>query len=100
MGGISISYHAVREKADRMEEQIRSILDGEILTGYQGIEESVTRSCGAAAEAAMGDIRQEREALGELRGVLIKMLELLRDSVDAFEETDQDYSALLEEKGE
>lgn len=100
MGGISISYHAVREKADRMEEQIRSILDGVILTGYQGIEEAVSRSCGTAAEAAMEDIRQEREAVAELRLVLIKILELLRDSMDTFEKADQDYSALLEEKGE
>lgn len=98
MGGINISYNIVREKANKMEEQIQSILDGDIMTGYQGIEEAVGRSCGTAAEAAMEDIRQEREALAELRGVLMKMLELLCDSVDAFEEADRDYSVFLEEK--
>lgn len=98
MGGINISYNIVREKANKMEEQIQSILDGDIMTGYQGIEEAVSRSCGTAAEAAMEDIRQEREALAELRGVLMKMLELLCDSVDAFEEADRDYSVFLEEK--
>lgn len=100
MGGIKISYNVVREKADKLEERIRSILDGSILTGYQKIEEAVCQSGGTAAEAVMEDIRQEREALIEFRGVMIKILELLEDSMDAFEEADRDYCASLERKGE
>lgn len=100
MGGIKISYNTVREKADKLEVQIRDILDGSILIGYGKIEEAVSQSSGAVAEAALENIRQEREALTELRGVMIKILKLLEDSTNAFEEADYNYCVSLEEKGE
>ncbi len=100
MGGIKISYNTVREKADRLKVQIRDVLDGSILIGYGKIEEAVSQSSGAAAEAALENIRQEREALTELKGVMIKILKLLENATDAFEEADQDYCVSLENKEE
>lgn len=100
MAGIKVSYHVVREKSGRLESQILNILDGNILTGYRKIEEAVSRSCGTAAEALMENIGQEREAVLELRAVMMKMLELLKDSTDTFEEVERSYCALLEEKGD
>ncbi len=100
MGTIDISFETVRQKSDKLNGQIRSRLEKEMIVGYERLESSLLQSAGDAVETIVEELRQEKKTLMEMKNFMIKLLQLLQDSADAFEEADIDYKEAVQNMGQ
>ncbi len=88
MGTIDISFETVRQKSGKLNGQIRSRLEKEMIAGYERLETGILQSGGDAVETIVEELRQEKKTLKEMKHFMIKLLQLLQNSAAAFEETD------------
>lgn len=100
MGGLNISFETVRQKSGKLNGQIRNRLEKETIEGYEKLESSIQQSGGNAVESIVEDLRQEKRMLTEMKLFMIKLLELMEKSIDAFEETDVRYRESVRNLGQ
>lgn len=100
MGGLDISFETVRQKSGKLNGQIRNRLEKETIEGYEKLESSIQQSGGNAVESIVEDLRQEKRMLTEMKLFMIKLLELMEKSTDAFEETDVRYRESIRKLGQ
>ena len=99
MGRIDISFETVRQKSDKLSNQLQSKLEGEIIAGYDRLEGNIFQSGGEAVAMIIEELRKEKEALIEMKNFMERMLKLMQESTDAFEEIDTGYQAALKNYG-
>lgn len=100
MGRIDISFETVRQKSDKLSNQLQSRLEGDIIAGYDRLEENMFQSGGEAVAMIVEELRQEKEALIEMKNFMGQMLKLLQESTNAFEQVDTGYQAALKNYGQ
>lgn len=100
MGRIDISFETVRQRCDKLNKQIECKLEGDIIAGYGKLEEDIFQSGGEAVDMMAEELRQEKEALTEMKNFMEKMVKLMQESVNAFEETDAGYHAAFQKYGQ
>lgn len=100
MGRIDISYGAVRQKNDKLKGQIQDRLERGLMAGYERLESSILQSGGDAVETFVEELRQERAALLEMKQFMIRLLQLMQDSSDAFEDADTGYEQAVKNLGQ
>lgn len=91
MGRINISYETVRQKNDKLKGQIQDRLENGMIAGYERLQKSILQSGGDAVEAMVEELEQEKTALMDMKQFMIKLLQLMQDSSDAFEDADTEY---------
>ena len=100
MGRIDISFEIVRQKSDKLNGQIQSRLEKEMIAGYERLENSLLQSGGDAVETLVEELRQEKNTLMEMKNFMVKLLQLMQESADAFEETDISYKEAVQNLGQ
>ena len=100
MGRIDISFETVRQKSDKLNRQIQEILEKEIIAGYEKVENSLLQSGGDAVENIVEELRQEKDALMEMKNFMIKLIQLMQESTNAFEEADTGYKEAVKNFGQ
>lgn len=100
MGRIDISFEAVRQKSDKLSNQLKCKLEGEIIAGYERLEENIFQSGGEVVDMIAEELRQEKEALIEMKNFMESMLRLMQESTNAFEETDVRYQTAFKNYGQ
>lgn len=100
MGRIDISFETVRQKSDKLSSQLHSKLEGDIITGYEKLEGNIFQSGGEAVDMIAEELRQEKEALVEMKNFMECMLKLMQESTDAFEQVDAGYQAAFKNYGQ
>ena len=100
MGSIDISFEAVRQKSAKLNSRIQGKLEKDMIEGYGRLESSILQSGGEAVETIVEGLRQEKKALMDMKEFMIKLLQLMQDSADAFEEADIDYKEAVRDFGQ
>lgn len=88
MGRIDISFETVRQKSDKLSNQLQCKLEGEIIAGYEKLEDNIFQSNGEVVDMIAEELKQKKEALIEMKNFMESMLRLVQESTNAFEETD------------
>lgn len=99
MGRIDISFETVRQKNDKLKGQIQDRLEKGMLAEYERLESSILQSGGDAVETIVEELRQERTALIDMKQFMTKLLQLMQDSADAFEDADTGYEKAVRNLG-
>lgn len=100
MGRIDISFEIVRQKNDKLKGQIQDRLEKGMIIGYERLESSILQSGGDAVEAIAEELEQEKTALMDMKQFMTKLLQLMQDSSDAFEEADNGYERAVRNLGQ
>ena len=100
MGRIDISFETVRQKSSKLGNQLQCKLEGNIIAGYEKLEGNIFQSGGEVVDMIVEELKQEKEALIEMKNFMKSMLELMQESTNAFEETDARYQAALKNYGQ
>lgn len=99
MGRINISFETVRQKSDKLSNQIQCKLEGDIIAGYEKMKGTFFQSDGKVVDMIAEELRQEKEAMIEMKNFMENMLRLIQESTNAFEETDAGYQLALKNYG-
>lgn len=99
MGRIDISFETVRQKSDKLSSRIQCKLEEEIIVGYEKLEENIFQSDGEVVDMIVEELRQEKEALIEMKKFMEIMLQLVKESANAFEQVDARYQAIFKNYG-
>lgn len=92
MGRIDISFETVRQKSDKLNKQIRSMLEEDVIAGYEKLEENLFQSGGEAIDMIAEELRQEKEALIEMKNFMENLVRFIQEAGNAFEEVDAEYN--------
>lgn len=88
MGEIDIIYDLVREKTDKLTKKQQTEFDGSIRKHYEMLEGLFQKTCGEGIDTVMECLWDERETLTEISALMDELLSFIRESTDAFEDTD------------
>lgn len=100
MGRIDISFETVRQKSSKLSNQLQCKLEGNIIAGYERLEKNIFQSGGEVVDMIVEELKQEKEALIEMKNFMENMLKLMQESTNAFEETDARYQTALKNYGQ
>lgn len=95
MEKINISFATVRQKTERLKQQVNQGMFLDILERYASLQNNLEQSCGLGVDAIREELEQERQSLTEVGIFMIELLEFIQDSADAFEKVDVKYEGIM-----
>lgn len=95
MEKINISFTTVRQKTERLKQQVNQGMFLDILERYVSLQNNLKQSCGLGVDAIREELEQERRSLTEVGTFMIELLEFIQDSADAFEKVDVKYEGIM-----
>lgn len=95
MGEINISFEAVRQKIDQLNQNIQNEFLGDIISHYNNLDNVIEQSGGKSIDAIRELLQQERKTLLGVSNFMTELLNFIQNSSNAFEDVDINHEEIL-----